>query len=172
VKKLLLPSLLLLALAACETDLATDAAAPDTEKKVTENNVTNGNTLTSRPPPGDQLPDWALDPSANSVYFDYDSYVVRNEARSLIDSHAKLLAQQPSRKVTIQGNADERGSREYNLALGQKRAEAVRRSLKLLGTRDAQIEAVSLGEEQPACTEATESCYSRNRRGDFVYLSR
>lgn len=170
-KKLLLPSLLLLALAACETDPAIDAAATTPEENVNKNSVTTVNVRQTENT-GSQLPGWALDPSANSVYFDYDSYVVRNEARPLIDSHAKLLAQQPNRKVTIQGNADERGSREYNLALGQKRAEAVRRSLKLLGARDAQIEAVSLGEEQPACTEATESCYSRNRRGDFVYLSR
>lgn len=170
-KKLLLPSLLLLALAACETDPATDAAEAVPDEGANKNSVATVN-VPRQGSAGNQLPPWAVDPAGNSVYFDYDSYVVRNEARPLIDSHAKLLAQQPNRKVTIQGNADERGSREYNLALGQKRAEAVRRSLKLLGARDAQIEAVSLGEEQPACTEATESCYSRNRRGDFVYLGR
>ncbi|MDR3213619.1 MAG: peptidoglycan-associated lipoprotein Pal [Azoarcus sp.] len=171
-KKLLLPSLLILALAACESDPVVDNTAMTDPGGSTAStggvatvNVNPSNNATGLPP-------WALDSAGNSVYFDYDSYVIRSEARSLIDAHAKLLAQQPNRKATIQGTADERGSREYNLALGQKRAEAVRRALRLLGARDAQIEAVSLGEEHPACTEATESCYARNRRGDFVYLGR
>jgi peptidoglycan-associated lipoprotein len=72
-------------------------------------------------------------------------------------------------KMLIQGNADERGSREYNLALGQKRAEAVRKALALLGAREDQLEAVSLGEEKPACTESDEDCWGKNRRGDMLY---
>jgi peptidoglycan-associated lipoprotein len=72
-------------------------------------------------------------------------------------------------KMLIQGNTDERGSREYNIALGQKRADAVRQALTLLGAKEVQIESVSLGEEKPRCTEATESCFAQNRRGDMLY---
>ncbi len=107
--------------------------------------------------------------SKRSVYFDYDSYVVKDEFQSLLAAHGKFLAANPKFKMLIQGNADERGSREYNLALGQKRADAVRKALALLGARDEQIEAVSLGEEKPACTDASEDCWGKNRRGDILY---
>jgi peptidoglycan-associated lipoprotein len=107
--------------------------------------------------------------SKRSVYFDYDSYVVKDEFQSLLSAHGKFLAANGKMKMLIQGNADERGSREYNLALGQKRAEAVRKALALLGAREDQLEAVSLGEEKPACTEATEDCWGKNRRGDMLY---
>lgn len=166
-KKLLLPSLLVFALAGCGTTDTQEAAADDAA------NAQNTSVKTVNVPPPNNtsgLPPWATDPSKNSVYFDYDSYVIRSDARSVIEAHANLLSQQPVRKVTIQGNADERGSREYNLALGQKRAEAVRRALRLQGANDVQIEAVSLGKEHPRCTTSTETCYAENRRGDFVYL--
>jgi peptidoglycan-associated lipoprotein len=164
-KKLLFPSLLVFALAACES---TPEQADETAKD--EASKTDVKTVTAPPRDTRGLPDWANDPSKNSVYFDYDSYIIRSDARSVIEAHARLLSQQPVRKVTIQGNADERGSREYNLALGQKRAEAVRRAMKLQGANDVQIEAVSLGKEHPRCTASTEECYAQNRRGDFVYL--
>jgi peptidoglycan-associated lipoprotein len=89
------------------------------------------------------------------VYFDYDSYVVKDEFQALLGAHGKFLAANPKMKMLIQGNADERGSREYNLALGQKRADAVRKALTLLGAREDQLEAVSLGEEKPACSDST-----------------
>jgi peptidoglycan-associated lipoprotein len=104
-----------------------------------------------------------------SVYFDYDSYVVKDEFKPLLEHHAKFLVKNGQMKMLIQGNADERGSREYNLALGQKRAEAVKKALLLLGAKEAQLESVSLGEEKPACTEQTESCWAQNRRGDMLY---
>lgn len=107
--------------------------------------------------------------SKRAVYFDYDSYVVKDEFQTLLSSHAKFLAANPKYKMLIQGNADERGSREYNLALGQKRADAVKKALQLLGARDDQLESVSLGEEKAACTEQTESCFAQNRRGDMLY---
>jgi peptidoglycan-associated lipoprotein len=107
--------------------------------------------------------------SKRSVYFDYDSYVVKDEFQTLLAAHGKFLVANPKMKMLIQGNADERGSREYNLALGQKRADAVRKALALLGAREDQLEAVSLGEEKPACTEATEECWGKNRRGDMLY---
>jgi peptidoglycan-associated lipoprotein len=107
--------------------------------------------------------------SKRSIYFDYDSYIVKDEFKSLLDHHAKFLAKNTQYKMLIQGNADDRGSREYNLALGQQRAEAVKKALMLLGAKDAQLESVSLGEEKPACMDATESCWAQNRRGDMLY---
>jgi peptidoglycan-associated lipoprotein len=119
-------------------------------------------------------PDAALnDPnsplSKRSIYFDYDSFVVKDEYRTVIDAHARFLNTNKSRKVLIQGNTDERGSREYNLALGQKRAEAVRKALMTLGVGDAQLEAVSLGEEKPKAPGADEAAFAENRRADMVY---
>jgi len=107
--------------------------------------------------------------SKRSVYFDYDSYIVKDEFQALLTAHGKFLSANPKMKMLIQGNADERGSREYNLALGQKRAEAVRKALNLLGAREDQMEAVSLGEEKPACTDSGEECWAKNRRGDMLY---
>ena len=107
--------------------------------------------------------------SKRSVYFDYDSYVVKDEFQALLAAHGKFLVANPKMKMLIQGNADERGSREYNLALGQKRAEAVRRALTLVGATDAQIEAVSFGEESPAVAGSSEDAYARNRRVELRY---
>lgn len=107
--------------------------------------------------------------SKREVFFDYDQYVVKDEFKPLIEAHARFLKANPTMKMLIQGNADERGSREYNLALGQKRAEAVKKALLLLGGREDQVEAVSLGKEKPRCTGHDESCWSQNRRDDILY---
>lgn len=107
--------------------------------------------------------------SKRSVFFDFDSFVVKDEFKPLLEQHGKFLAANPQIKMLIQGNADERGSREYNLALGQKRAEAVKKALLLLGGKEAQVESVSLGKEKPRCTESTEDCWAQNRRGDILY---
>ena len=107
--------------------------------------------------------------SKRSVYFDFDSYVIKDEFQSLLATHAKFLSANASMKMLIQGNADERGSREYNLALGQKRADAIKKALSLLGVPEAQMESVSLGEEKPQCAESTEDCWAQNRRGDMLY---
>lgn len=107
--------------------------------------------------------------SKRSVYFDYDSYIVKDEFKTLLTHHAKFLAKNNQYKMLIQGNADDRGSREYNLALGQQRAEAIKKALMLLGAKEGQLESVSLGEEKPACMEASESCWAQNRRGDMLY---
>lgn len=104
-----------------------------------------------------------------SVYFDYDQYVVKEEFKSLIEAHAKYLVLNKTRKILVQGNTDERGSREYNIALGQKRAEAVRKAMSVFGVADAQIEAVSLGEEKPKATGSDEASWAENRRSDIVY---
>ncbi|MDD5175382.1 MAG: peptidoglycan-associated lipoprotein Pal [Sterolibacterium sp.] len=107
--------------------------------------------------------------SKRSVFFDFDEYVVKAEFKPLVEAHAKLLVANPKIKMLIQGNADERGSREYNLALGQRRAEALKKMLILLGAKEEQIEAVSLGEEKPRCTEHGEPCWGENRRDDMLY---
>ena len=107
--------------------------------------------------------------SKRSVYFDYDSYLIKDEFKPAVTAHARYLQQNPAAKMRVEGNADERGSREYNLALGQRRAEAVKQMMQLLGARADQIESVSYGEEKPRCTQQEESCWSQNRRGDIVY---
>jgi len=106
---------------------------------------------------------------ARVIYFDYDSFTVRSEFQSAVDAHSRFLTSNKVRKIAIEGHTDERGGREYNLALGQKRAEAVRRSMTLLGVAESQIEAVSLGEEKPAQTGSTEEAYARNRRAEVNY---
>lgn len=103
------------------------------------------------------------------VYFDYDSYVIKSEYQSLIDAHARHIKVNNARKVMIEGHTDERGGREYNLALGQKRAEAVRRSLALLGISDSQMEAVSFGKEKPAAQGSSEDVHAQNRRAELSY---
>lgn len=103
------------------------------------------------------------------VYFDFDSFVVKSEYQPLVDQHARFLQENRSRNVVLEGHTDERGSREYNLALGQKRAEAVRRALTLVGATDGQIEAVSFGEESPAVQGSSEDAYAQNRRVELRY---
>lgn len=104
-----------------------------------------------------------------SVYFDYDSYMVRNDGKPVVENHAKYLSANKNRKVSIQGNTDERGGSEYNLALGQKRAEAVRKSLALMGVAESQMEAVSFGKEKPKATGHDEAAWAENRRADIAY---
>ena len=104
-----------------------------------------------------------------SVYFDYDSYIVKDEFKSVVEAHSRYLTNNKARKIIIQGNTDDRGGREYNLALGQKRAEAVRKSMSLLGVPEAQMEAVSLGKEKPKATGSDEAAFAENRRADIVY---
>jgi peptidoglycan-associated lipoprotein len=104
-----------------------------------------------------------------SVYFDFDSYAVRDDGKPVVSNHAGYLTKHTERKVLIQGNTDERGGTEYNLALGQKRAEAVRKSMAALGVPEGQMEAVSLGKEKPKATGSNEAAWAENRRADIVY---
>lgn len=106
---------------------------------------------------------------AHVVFFDYDSFVVKAEARPVIESHARFLQANKQSKAMLEGHTDKRGGREYNLALGQKRAEAVQRALVLLGVPDSQIEAVSYGKEKPAVQGADEAAWAKNRRVEFKY---
>lgn len=107
---------------------------------------------------------------ARRIHFDFDSAAIRDEYRSLLEAHAAYLKQNPRAEVVLQGHTDERGSREYNLALGQHRAESVRRALNLLGVAENRIEAVSMGEEKPIAEGQHEGAWSQNRRAEILYV--
>jgi len=113
--------------------------------------------------------DSAMQSASRLVYFDYDSFVIRPEFQSVIEAHGRFIKTNKSRKVAIEGHTDERGGREYNLALGQKRAEAVKRALSVQGVDENQIEAVSFGKEKPAMPGSSESAMEKNRRAEIVY---
>lgn len=103
------------------------------------------------------------------VFFDFDKYDIKDEYKPVVEGHAKFLVANPNRSILVQGNTDERGGREYNIALGQKRAEAVRKALSLLGVKEAQVEAVSLGKDKPRATGSDEASWAQNRRADIIY---
>ena len=107
--------------------------------------------------------------SKRSVFFDFDSFVVKAEYQPIVQTHGSYLGTNKQRRVTVEGHTDERGGREYNLALGQKRAEAVKQRLMLVGVTETQIETVSFGEEKPRATGSTEDAWAQNRRADLNY---
>ena len=107
--------------------------------------------------------------SKRSIYYDFDKFDVKDEYKPIIEAHAAYLRDHPDTKVLIQGNTDERGSREYNVALGQRRADGVKKLLLLLGVKEDQVEAVSLGEEKPKAQGTSEEAYAQNRRCDILY---
>ena len=113
--------------------------------------------------------DAAIQSMVRIVYFDYDSFEVKAESAATLEANARYLNANRTRRVNLEGHTDERGGREYNLALGQKRAEAVRRALGLLGVTEAQMEAVSFGEEKPAQVGLDEASFARNRRVELTY---
>ena len=136
----------------------------------------SGSTSTTRPLPGTSA--WQGDPiddpsrpllQTRVVYFDFDSATIRAADRPVIEAHAAHIAENPNESVVLEGHADERGSREYNVGLGDRRAQAVRRLLTLLGVSDGQLRTVSYGEERPAEYGSGESVWSRNRRVEFNY---
>jgi peptidoglycan-associated lipoprotein len=118
---------------------------------------------------GDPLKDPANILSKRSVYFDYDASLIKDEFKPVVAAHAKYLSQNRSRRVRVEGNTDERGSREYNLALGQRRADAVKQMMQLLGASGDQIETLSFGEEKPKASGHDESAWQENRRADIRY---
>jgi len=153
---------------------ATDAAAPDS---LGGSSVAETGPVTGGTGPGIALDERSRDgqgaaagrPDAKrSVYYEFDRFDVKPEYHALVESHAKWLRANPRARLTIEGNADERGSREYNLALGQRRAESVMRMMLVFGVRAEQIEAVSFGEERPRATGHDEAARAENRRADFA----
>ena len=158
----------LVVLAACSAGTKLDNPAPVTD---TSSGTPSANTsgVTTVNTDGSQLDPQLRQLMANSIFFDYDSYSVKDQYRSAIDANGRFLTSHTNRKVILQGNTDERGGSEYNLALGQKRAEAVKKQLELVGVAEGQIEAVSLGKEKPRNTGHDDSAWAENRRVDFVY---
>ncbi|MFT3802499.1 MAG: OmpA family protein [Burkholderiaceae bacterium] len=161
-------------LAACSSGVKLDENAGKTAP-VVNNNAGAGTGGTSRPvaPVTVATPDPLNDPSGvlakRSVYFDFDSFAIRDDGRPVVENHSRYLVGNKDRKVVLQGNTDDRGSREYNLALGQKRAEAVRKAMLSLGVADTQLEAVSFGEEKPKASNDDETGRAENRRVDLAY---
>jgi peptidoglycan-associated lipoprotein len=125
--------------------------------------------LTSKPGVKSPLTDPASILSKRSIYYDLDSFEVKDQYKELVEAHARYLRDNPRSKMLIQGNTDERGSREYNVALGQRRSEGVKKMLLLLGAREDQVESVSLGEEKPKAEGHDEQAWSQNRRSDILY---
>jgi peptidoglycan-associated lipoprotein len=125
--------------------------------------------LTARPGARSALTDPNNILSRRSIFYDYDSYDVKDQYKELVEAHAKYLRENPRTKMLIQGNTDERGSREYNVSLGQRRSESVKRMLLLLGAKEEQIESVSLGEEKPRAEGHDEQAWAQNRRSDILY---
>ena len=132
----------------------TTTTSPATQPAITANPLTDPKNVLSK----------------RSVYFDFDSNAVKDEYRGLIQAHAKYMVDKRDAKVRVEGHCDERGSREYNLALGQRRAEAVKKVMTVLGVQDGRIETVSFGEEKPAAAGHDESSWAQNRRGDIKYV--
>jgi peptidoglycan-associated lipoprotein len=128
-------------------------AQPTATQPVVGNPLTDPNNILSR----------------RSVYFDYDSNVVKDEFRNLVQAHTKYLIDNKNARVRLEGSTDERGSREYNLALGQRRADAVKKIMVVLGVPEARLETISFGEEKPNAPGHDESAWSQNRRTDIVY---
>jgi peptidoglycan-associated lipoprotein len=171
-KAFLVPSLLatLMALTACSS------TPQKTESSSTAAN-TPAATAPATPATSQPVQAAAYDPlqdpnhalAKRSVFFDFDEFQVKDEFKPVIAAHADYLSKNRGRQIVIEGHADERGSSEYNLALGQKRAEAVRRSLELSGVSDKQIETVSFGEEKARAQGSDEAAWAQNRRADIVY---
>jgi len=132
----------------------TSSTTPTTQPAITANPLTDPKNILSK----------------RSVYFDFDSNAVKDEYRGVVTAHAKYMTEKRDSKIKIEGNCDERGSREYNLALGQRRAEAMKKVMTVLGVQEARIETVSFGEEKPASQGHDEAAWAQNRRGDIRYV--
>lgn len=183
VRTIFLATVLAVGLSACGSSVKLDEAGAPIENRATgtqQNSSTQGGANTNTAPSSDrsvQTVNVGTDPlkdpnnplSKRSIFFDFDSFEIRAEFQSVVQVHARYLLANKNQRVLISGNTDERGSREYNLALGQKRAEAVRRALAALGVPDTQMEAVSYGEEKPRSAGGDDAAQSENRRADLEY---
>ena len=168
-KRLVIPALLALLIAGCSSTPDSEPAAPvdsrNNDGKVAT--VTAGNMDSRKLPP--ELTDPKSILSKRSIYFDYDRFDIKPEYKDLVAAHARFLTNNRQFRILIQGNTDDRGSRVYNLALGQKRADSIKKMLVMMGAREDQVEAVSLGEEKPRAECANEAAWAENRRGDILY---
>ena len=166
-------ALAVLAAACASKETQTDAPVTDRSSGVAPpSTASTAPTTQARPPAqpiaGNPLKEGAL--ANRSVYFDFDSNAVKDEYRGMVQAHSRYMtADKRDARIRIEGNCDERGSREYNLALGQRRAEAVKKVMTVLGVQDGRIETVSFGEEKPAATGHDEQAWAQNRRADIKY---
>ena len=170
-KKIFLSLVLVNLLVACASEkpkeaVSEPAPAPATEAPATAAATTAQTAVVPEAPAAA-----AAIPAVRSVYFPFDVDAVQDADRGTIQEHGAYLGSNAGAKVRVEGNADERGSSEYNLALGQRRADNVKKLLVLSGAKESQIETISNGEEKPRCNEHKESCWSQNRRADIVYLN-
>ena len=177
-KKIVLATLIAIAVAGCQTTPEpapvddksgstpppTSSVAPGTTTSGANQGAVTGSTTAANPlrDPNNIL-------SKRNIFFEFDSFAVSDQYKPSVEAHARYLAQNRSAKLTIQGHTDERGSREYNIALGQKRADAVKRMMTLLGVQEMQIETVSFGKEKPRNLGHDEAAWADNRRVDIVY---
>lgn len=166
-KQLIIPALLALLISGCSSTPDDASANAPVESR---NGIA---TVNAGGVDGRNLPAVLTDPksilSKRNIYFDYDRYDVRSDYKDLVAAHAKFLSNNRQFRVLIQGNTDDRGSREYNLALGQKRADSIKKMLIMLGANESQVESVSLGEEKPKMDGQNETAWAENRRGDILY---
>jgi len=168
--KVLLSAVLVSMLAACASTGTPEQKAGVEDKSATQKSAsTSTSGVQQRAMAANPLKDPNNVLSKRSVYFDYDSSAVADEYKPMLEAHAKYLNQNAAAKVTLQGNTDERGSREYNIALGQHRADSVKKIMSVLGVSEKQMESVSLGEEKPMAEGHDESAWKQNRRADIVY---
>jgi len=172
-------ALIVLGLVACQSTPPKEEAAPAEGASSTTTGTTgtttagtsgSGVTGTATTAGQSALRDPSNILSKRIIYFDFDAYVVKDEYKPLVEAHAKYLQANRSARMTLQGNADERGSREYNIALGQRRADAVKKMMLLYGAGEVQIETVSFGKEKPRVDGHDETAWAQNRRDEIVYV--
>jgi len=171
--KLLLTAILCVTAAACSKKVKEnpDSGAPSTGPSTSTNPIRDtGPTAGGAYGPGDLDTDACL--RQRVVYFDLDQDALKPEFQNIVACHAKYLRDRPSARMTLEGNADERGSREYNLGLGERRGNAVSSAVQANGGSGSQMTVVSYGEERPTCTDSNEDCWGRNRRVEIVYTAK
>jgi peptidoglycan-associated lipoprotein len=161
------------ALAACEGTVGTqEGEAAGSEAGTMSSSSSSSAVMPSSGFQGHPLDDPTSMLSRRTIYFDFDKSEIKPDAREILEAHAKYLSENRSASITLEGHADERGTREYNVALGERRANSARQFLTLMGASGQQIRTVSYGEERPVCTEHNESCWSQNRRVEIIYRTR
>lgn len=157
-------------LAGCKSKAAKDTTTPPTDTTGTTGPVVDNTTTAGAYGPNDLDTDACL--RQRVVYFDLDQDSLKPEFQAIVGCHAKYLRDRPSSRMNLEGNADERGSREYNVGLGERRGNAVSSAIQAQGGSGGQISVVSYGEERPVCTESNEDCWARNRRVEIVYTAK
>lgn len=164
--RITLAALVCVGLAACAKKQEVKTATPPLPQETTTQGATSAGAYT----PADLDTDTCL--RQRVVYFDFDKSEIKPEFQQIVACHAKYLRDRPMARMTLEGNTDERGTREYNLGLGERRANAVMSALEADGASASQITVVSYGEERPVCREHNENCWSKNRRAEIVYTAK